>query len=138
MKVKILSSINALYFWICIKKFLLSTTNVKRESTYWDCSGRILRCLNSSLQESTIIPAQGFSPPLPTVVFPYYFHGYKPFYKFLTNVNLMNYTWVKCLGCDSVCMLIRHMWNMFLFCTSFVSVVHIPHTNDFTDTWDML
>ena len=33
------------------KRFLLSTTNSKRESMYWDCNGRILKCLNSSLQE---------------------------------------------------------------------------------------
>jgi hypothetical protein len=38
----------------------------------------------------------------------------------------------------SVCMFIIHVWDMFLFCMSFVSVVHIPYTNDFTDTWDML
>ena len=34
------------------KRFLLSTTNSKRECIYWDCNGRILKCLNSSLQES--------------------------------------------------------------------------------------
>jgi hypothetical protein len=49
-------------------------------------------------------------------------------------VSLMNAAWVKYYGCDTVCMLIRHVRNMFLFCTSFVSVVPFPHTNDFTGT----
>jgi len=45
MKIRILPSINAVYFWIYMEKFLLSTTNSKRESMYWDCNGRILKFL---------------------------------------------------------------------------------------------
>ena len=51
MKVKILSSINAVYLWIYIKNILI-VHNKCQKGMYWDCSGRILRCLNSSLQES--------------------------------------------------------------------------------------
>jgi hypothetical protein len=34
------------------KRLLFSTTNIKREGVYWDCSGRILKCLNGVLHLS--------------------------------------------------------------------------------------
>jgi hypothetical protein len=58
--------------------------------------------------------------------------------KYHSTISLQMSAWVKCFGCDSVWMLIRCVWDIFLFCMCFVSVVHTPHTNDFTDTWDML
>jgi len=44
----------------CLSEFtwnrlLFSTTNIKSESMYWDCSGRILKCINGFLQESLVL-----------------------------------------------------------------------------------